>query len=46
MDKNRHLRKPGMKPNSRAIAVALPEDDLPMSRNALVVKSGGGGGVG
>lgn len=35
-----------MKPNSRTIAVALPEDDLPMSRNALVMQSGGGGGVG
>lgn len=46
MDKNRpHLGKPGMKLNSRAVAIALPVGHLPISRNALVMRSGGGGGV-
>lgn len=46
MDKNRpHLEKPGMKLNSRAVAIALPVGYLPVSRNALVMQSGGGGGV-
>lgn len=44
--KNRpHLGKPGMKLNSRALAIALPVDYLPMSRNALIMQSGGGGAV-
>lgn len=47
MDKNRpHLGKPGMKLNSRAVAIALPVGYLPISRrNALVMRSGGGGRV-
>lgn len=34
-----------MKLNSRAVAIALPVGYLPISRNALVMQSGGGGGV-
>lgn len=44
MDKNRPpLGKPGMKLNSRAVAIAWPVGYLPMSTNALVIHSGGGG---
>lgn len=45
MHKNKpHLGKPGMKLNSRDVAIALPVGYLPMCGNAIVMHSGSGEG--